>query len=207
MSRGSGFWNFMARRYARTPVADQEAYETKLAITRRYLEPDSCVLEVGCGTGSTALLHAARVKQILATDYSRAMIDIAEEKRVAAGAGNVQFACVDIEDLHPGEHPCNVVLALNVIHLLPAWHSAIDKVARLLEPGGVFISSTACINDSMPWFRYVARPAGFLRLLPPLQFFTSTELETALKSAGFVLEERWQPGPDKALFIVARKPL
>jgi hypothetical protein len=30
-------------------------------------------------------------------------------------------------------------------------------------------------------------------------------LEDSLKNAGFVIETSWQPGDDKAVFIVARK--
>ena len=58
MFQRSWFWDRLAKRYARMPVADQAAYETKLEKTRAFLRPDSRVLEFGCGTGSTAILHA-----------------------------------------------------------------------------------------------------------------------------------------------------
>jgi len=37
-------------------------------------------LEFGCGTGSTALLHASFVKHMTATDISDEMIEIAKQK-------------------------------------------------------------------------------------------------------------------------------
>jgi len=38
-----------------------------------------------------------------------------------------------------------------------------------------------------------------------VKFFTTRELETSLKNAGFEIEERWHPSPKKGLFLVARK--
>ncbi len=206
MSSGTGFWNFMAKRYARTPISDQASYERKLELTREYFTPDSEVLEFGCGTGSTALLHAPHVRQLLATDFSRAMIDIAEDKRRAEGADNVRFECLGIDALDPARQHYDVVLGLNVVHLLPNWESSLARVYQLLKPGGVFVSSTACIDDFMPAFKLVAVPAAWLGLLPKLAFFTQDQLTGALRDCGFEIEKRWHPAPKKAVFIVARKP-
>ncbi len=51
MDRSARFWDRIAKRYARTPVADEAAYQRKLKITRGYLRPDMEVMEFGCGTG------------------------------------------------------------------------------------------------------------------------------------------------------------
>ena len=56
MPPSSKFWDRIAARYARKPVADEAAYRRKLAVTRDYLAPDMDVLEFGCGTGSTAIV-------------------------------------------------------------------------------------------------------------------------------------------------------
>ena len=52
------FWDRIADRYAAKPVPDQAVYERKLQITRTLLHPQAEVLELGCGTGSTALALA-----------------------------------------------------------------------------------------------------------------------------------------------------
>jgi SAM-dependent methyltransferase len=83
MSDEARFWDRRAEKYALRPVAGQEAYEKKLEITRSYFPRDSEVLEMGCGTGSTALVHAPYVRHILATDISPAMINIARGKAEA----------------------------------------------------------------------------------------------------------------------------
>ena len=49
MTHSARFWDRIAARYARKPVADEAAYQKKLAVTREYLRPDMEVLEFGCG--------------------------------------------------------------------------------------------------------------------------------------------------------------
>ena len=78
MSQDKAFWDRIARKYAQDPIADQTSYEHKLEKTRAHFTPGSRVLEYGCGTGSTAILHAPHVREIVATDLSDEMIAIAE---------------------------------------------------------------------------------------------------------------------------------
>ena len=74
------FWNIMAKRYSKSPVPDEAAYQKKLQVTRKYFRPDMKVFEFGCGTGSTAIVHAPYVKHIQAIDVSSKMVEIAEAK-------------------------------------------------------------------------------------------------------------------------------
>ena len=79
-SSSARFWSKLARKYSASPIKDQTAYETTLARTSAYLRPDHSVLELGCGTGSTAMILAGNTRSYLATDFAAGMIDIAEEK-------------------------------------------------------------------------------------------------------------------------------
>ena len=49
------FWDRISEKYARHAIADQGGYERTLDRTRVLLKPDDRVLELGCGTGTTAL--------------------------------------------------------------------------------------------------------------------------------------------------------
>ena len=198
------FWDRMADRYARQPIADEAAYQRKLEITRSYLRPDIDVLEFGCGTGGTAILHAPYVRQITAIDFSEAMLAIARGKAAAAGVGNVRFERADITSMTAPEGRYDVVLGLSILHLLADKDAVIAKVFGMLKPGGVFISSTTCIGDTMGLFKVIAPLGKALGLLPQLDVMTTGELVASLTKAGFSVEQQWQPGRGAAVFIVAR---
>ena len=206
MPQSARFWDRIADRYAKRPVADEAAYQEKLDITRGYLRPDMKVLEFGCGTGSTALVHASRVRQIHAIDISARMLDIARTKAEAQGASNVTFECSDIEDYDAPDESFDVVLGLSILHLLEHRENAIAKVHRLLKPGGVFVSSTACIGDMAKLFAFILPVGRVIGVIPYVQVFTKQELEQSIVGAGFDVEHNWQPGKGKAVFLVARKP-
>ncbi len=200
------FWDRIARRYAAKPVPDQAVYAQKLAKTAGYLKPTDRVLEIGCGTGTTALHHAGRVARVLAADISPRMIEIARGKAVESGAANVEFLVAGPRDLQLAAGSQDVVMAHSILHLLPDVEAVIQQVHQWLKPGGVFVSSTPCLGDSVPWFKVVGPLGHFLGLLPRLTVFTASQLLDWLQGAGFELEERWLPGPRSGLYLIMRKP-
>lgn len=203
--RRARFWDRMARGYAKRPVADEAAYRQKLETTRGYLRPDMRVLEFGCGTGSTAIAHAPYVEHILATDISPNMLDIARGKADAADIANVTFQQTTIEELDLPGHSFDAVMGHSILHLLEDRDAAIAKVHRLLKPGGVFVSSTACLAGPMAWFKPVVLIGRVLGLLPLVRFFSRDELQDSMIRAGFEIDHIWQPDKGQAVFIVARK--
>ena len=166
MHQPSKFWDKIAERYAKKPVADEAAYQKKLQVTRGYFRPDMEVLEFGCGTGSTAIAHAPYVKHIRAIDISSKMIEIAQGKAAADGVENVTFEQSTIDDLNVPDETFDAVMGHSVLHLLESKEDAIAKVHGMLKPGGVFVSSTACIGDFMKVFKVIAPIGRFFGLLP-----------------------------------------
>ena len=205
MDKSEKFWDKIAVRYSKQPIADEAAYQKKLQITREYFQPEMEVLEIGCGTGSTALLHAPYVKHIRATDISAKMIAIAQEKRKAANVENITFEQSSIDDLKVGDQSLHMVLGLNILHLLEDKESAIRQVYNMLRPGGVFVTSTVCLGDTMKYFKLIVPIGRFFGFMPLLKVFTAQELVNNFVDAGFEIEHQWQPSKD-CVFIVAKKP-
>lgn len=202
--RDTRFWNRIADKYSRRPVPDQNVYEEKLARTQAYFEPHHEVFEFGCGTGTTALIHAPHVARIEATDLSPRMIEIARDKAKAMELDTVTFRAAPFpEGGESGQF--NVVLGLNILHLLPDLDTALEAAAHALKPGGVFVSSTPCLGDFVPFFRWIGPLGRALGLLPMLNVFTQSQLLAAFDQAGFEIVERWMPGKRAGLFLVARK--
>ena len=199
------FWNRIAKRYARKPVPDQKIYETKLAKTNSFLKPTDNVLEIGCGTGTTALHHAPQVAHIRATDISQRMIEIAKDKARAAQITNVEFKVESIDRMAVESLTFDVILAHNILHLVPHVDEVLMQLHQMLKPGGLLISSTPCIRDFMPLLRFVAPVGRALGVLPRINVFSEEEFERWTTSAGFVVEYRWLPRPKSGVYIVARK--
>ena len=197
------FWDRLALKYSKGTIANQAAYQKKLEITQDFLKPDMNVLEIGCGTGSTAIIHAPYVKHIRATDVSSNMLKIASEKVQTGNIDNITFEHCGISDLQVPDQSLDVVLALNILHLLGNRTEVIAKVEKMLKPGGVFVSSTVCMGEGMGFAKIIAPIGRVFGLV--LKIFSTRQLRDEMLSAGFTIEHDWQPEGGKSVFIVARK--
>lgn len=204
MKASKEFWNKCASRYAKSPIRDEEAYQKKLAITQEYFQPDWSVLEFGCGTGSTAIIHAPYVKQIVATDLSEKMLEIAERKARDAGVENVSFQQGTLDSLDFETESFDAVLGLNVLHLIEDVDAAISRVHGVLKPGGIFVSSTALVGEISVFWRLLIPLMQLIGLAPYVNRFGKAQLVSKLTNSGFSIDREWQPGK-ASVFIVAKK--
>jgi ubiquinone/menaquinone biosynthesis C-methylase UbiE len=205
VNKKAKFWDRVAEKYARQPIGDEAAYQKKLQVTRNYFRPDMQVLEIGCGTGSTAIAHAPCVEHIRATDISAKMIDIARSRAAEAGVDNVSFEVAAVEDLQAAGPGVDAVLALSLLHLVDDREAVIARVHRMLQPGGIFVSNTACLGDRMRYMRPILPIGRMLGLMPLVKVFTVQQLESSLTGAGFAIDYRWRPEQGVAVFMVAHK--
>ena len=197
------FWNKTADKYAKDPIADMASYEHKLKLTQDRFGPDMSVLEIACGTGSTAILHAPHVANYLAVDISDRMIEIAQAKDVPS---NLTFQVANVEEMPLDSGSFDMVQAHSALHLLSDPEATIEKIYDALKPGGLFVSSTTCIGG-LWWLKLVAPIAKALGKFPDTSWFTEDELRKMMRDAGFEIVEDWRPkGKIKALFLIAQKP-
>lgn len=206
MDRNRRFWDRIADRYAASPLPDPDVYDQKLEMTRARLAPEMELVELGCGTGGTAIAHAPRVRHIRAIDVSDKMLAHARRKAEAAEVDNVSFERAAIGELEVPDGSVDMVLALSILHLVPDRDAVIAQAWRMLKPGGWLVSSTTCMSDGYSALRWIAPLAAALGRIPSVRFFSGDELVQSMERAGFEIEERWLPGRRKALFLVARKP-
>ena len=211
MQNAAQFWDKVAEKYAKSPIADMDSYTYTLQRTRSYLAPSDNILEVGCGTGSTALLLAEHVNQITASDLSGNMINVGSQKAADQGISNVKFVNAELFDNEIENGPYDAVLALNLLHLLEDVPQAIRRINGLLKPGGLFISKTVCVEGlRLPFkFRMIKMILPLMQLIgkaPYVNFMKIDELEGIISDGGFkIIETGNYPASPPSRYIVARK--
>jgi ubiquinone/menaquinone biosynthesis C-methylase UbiE len=205
MGTATRFWNWNAERYSRQNIPDEASYRKKLAITQKYLAPDMRVVEFGCGTGATAVVHAPKVKAYEAVDVSEKMVEIGRAKAAEAGLSNLTFTVGTLEEARAHDASCDAMLGLNILHLLPDLDGTIATVARMLKPGGHFFSSTLCLKDLQGNLRLLGLATRVLPFLPTVGSFSVEDLVTSLESAGFTIEERFEQRPGVVFLVAVKK--
>jgi 2-polyprenyl-3-methyl-5-hydroxy-6-metoxy-1,4-benzoquinol methylase len=200
------FWNRLADRYAKKPVADEAAYAATLERVRAHLRPEDAVLELGCGTGTTALALAGSARTILATDYSERMIAIATAKARASGVGRVEFRTTTVEDAALERSSFDVVMAMNLLHLVEDLGAFLQRAHELIRPGGLFVSKTPCVGEQGLLLRVVIPVMRALGFAPYVNFVTEASLTADIGEAGFdVVETGMYPEKSRSFFVVAQK--
>jgi ubiquinone/menaquinone biosynthesis C-methylase UbiE len=202
------FWDRAARKYAASKIADIGGYERSLERMRDLLETHFTVLELGCGTGSTALRLAGGVQGYLGTDISPAMIEIANEKLAAASIPSLTFRQATAEAMAAEETRYDAVLGLNYLHLVRDLPGVLRSIHSLLAPGGLFISKTACLADMNVLIRLAIPLMQMIGKAPHVSVFPATGLEQDIRDAGFdilAVERHATKGKDWRPFILAQK--
>ena len=202
------FWDKMAPKYAESQMRSVDDYEHTLARTLSYLTPQMRVLEMGCGTGTTALRLAPHVKAFVGTDQSSEMIRIARDK-AADEHSNLEFRVLGAAESAQLEEGFDVVMGFNLFHLVPDADAVLADIFKILKPGGLMISKTPCLMDkAFGWKRFLV--AGMLPILkrigkaPDVGLWRIADVDLRIADAGF---ETLEAGnfPAISRYVVARK--
>ena len=140
------------------------------------------MLELGCGTGSTALRLADGVASYLGTDFSPAMIAIAQKagrrpgcrpvlpRRDGRGSG-----------VRAGQY--DAVLAFNYLHLVRDLPGTLRRTAGRRRPVHL---QDGCLGDMNPLIRLALLPAmRAIGKAPYTGAFSASALERQVAAAGF----------------------
>jgi len=111
----------------------------KTAIASLGIEPDSSVLEIGCGTGSNFRNVAAKLDKrhgrLVGVDFSEPMLRRARFRVAREGWPNVRLVVADAAAL-PFREPFDRIYFSYSLAMMPEWENVIDRVVELLAPSG-----------------------------------------------------------------------
>ena len=126
---------------------DEKPYQAEASFVAECLAeysvgPTTRLLEIACGTGTHALELEQRGYQIVATDYSKDMLERAQQKATAANSG-VDFQLQDMTQLEVSGAPFDAAYclfdAIGYVATNEALENVFRGVHRHLRPDGLFV--------------------------------------------------------------------
>ena len=96
------------------------------------LKSDYHACDIGTGTGIIAQTLAQYCKNVDAIDYSKAMLNIAKNKR---RKGNISYKLMNAEKLEFSSNQFDIVTARMCFHHIAHHDKAINECVRVLKPG------------------------------------------------------------------------
>lgn len=208
-TKDAAFWTRHASRYAKTAISDMPGYERTVAHIADLIAGRARVLELGCGTGMTAMRLAPVVDFYHATDLSPGMIAQARARLGDSPPTGLDFTVATAHDLAAQGVRFDAIIGLNYLHLMRDFAQTLAAIRTMLNPGGLFISKTPLLAEMSPLVRAAIRPAQWLGLAPHVLTLDDHSLQAALVHAGFQLDEVARHGSkpkDFRIFLVASKP-
>ena len=118
-----GFWNRHGRH----------------AVALAQVSPGDSVLDVGCGTGASAIPAAKAVGaggSVIGVDLSTSMLDVARRKARAASISNVTFCHADMGATGFDDATFDVAISVFSIFFCKNMRMQLSELWRMLKPGG-----------------------------------------------------------------------
>jgi demethylmenaquinone methyltransferase/2-methoxy-6-polyprenyl-1,4-benzoquinol methylase len=189
------------------------AERAKRRLVQENVRPGARVLEIGCGTGSLAILAAKAGAHVEGFDVAPGMLEVAHEKVAAEGLGDridlVEMGIAGMDRL-PDERFDLVMSTLVFSELSPDEQAyALAEARRVLRPGG----RVALADEAQPTRPLARLLHGCVRFVLLAITFALTQTTTravedlagAVTRAGFHIEKQERSSLESFLYLVAVK--
>lgn len=176
------YWDKHAKNYERSMALLGRPIPRMVELAGEAVRGAERVLEVAAGTGLVTPALAAGAGEVIATDYSAAMVATLERRVRDAQVANVRCEQADLYALRFDDASFDAVVAANVLHLVPDLPSALAALRRVLKPGGLLVVPTFCHDETA--LSWVVSRALAVTGFPGHRRFTAKSLRQAVEEAG-----------------------
>ena len=181
-ARQRAYWEKHASKYDVSTRLLSRPLPGMLARIAEAAEGADRVLEVAAGTGLVTPTLAQRAKTVVATDYAEGMLEQLRAKMTLKGVSNVHCEQADIYALRYEPQSFDLVVAANVLHLVPDLAGALSALLAMLKPGGTLIVPTFCHDETrVAWL--VSRLLA-IASFPGHRRFTTSRLTEEVRQSG-----------------------
>jgi 2-polyprenyl-3-methyl-5-hydroxy-6-metoxy-1,4-benzoquinol methylase len=208
--KSTQLWDKLAKNWDKPGVNLGENDVKIVEHIKKYLNAEATVLDYGCATGTIALEIAGQAKSVRGIDISPRMVEIAKRKADERQVKNAEFLQATIDDERLKKESYDIILSLNVLHLLEKPQQAIQRIHELLKPGGVYISATPCRGENKLTSLFIFVPIFIITrigILPKTSLLSVNGLEKAITGGKFQIMEKdfLAQSPLAEVLITAKK--
>ena len=117
------------------------------------IEEGSTVVDLGSGAGNDVFVSRALVGEsgkVIGLDFTKEMIDKANDNNRKLGYDNVEFQLGEIENMPIENDVADVVVSNCVLNLVPDKEKAFTEMYRIIKPGGHFCVSDIVLKGELP---------------------------------------------------------
>ncbi len=114
-------------------------------VDRLNLQPGATVLDVGCGSGASAIPAAKAVGtsgRVIGADLSEGLLNLAQAKTRHAGLDNTTFIRADMQALPYADGRFDAVICVFALFFVPDMAAQVAELWRMVKPGGVLAITT-----------------------------------------------------------------
>src|SRR5215471_13032955 len=111
------------------------------------------VLDLGCGSGTDALIAARRVGstgKVIGVDFSAAMLSRARQAIAESGVSHVELRESSAEHLPIGDEEVDVAIVNGIFNLNPAREAIFLELARVIKPSGKLFAAELILRGPPP---------------------------------------------------------
>jgi SAM-dependent methyltransferase len=147
------FWDFCAPFYDKAEQANT-AYNGMLRQVYELTPQGASVFEAAAGTGAISVFVADKAKNVLCTDISKRMLNVARKKAAKRGIENIVFGTRSLFNTGEPDGSYDTVIASQVLHLIDEPQKAAEELKRISN--GTLIATVTLLKGLRGLF---ARPA------------------------------------------------
>lgn len=143
-AKAAATYNSAADHFDDTPLAFWSRYGQR-TIDRLGLARGDDVLDVGCGSGASALPAAERVGptgRVIGVDLSDRLLDRGRQKAARCGFENIEFLLGDMTALGYADERFDAVVCVFAIFFVPDMEKQVAELWRMVRPGGQLAITT-----------------------------------------------------------------
>ncbi len=198
-------WDGFASRYDRIVRLFDRAYPEVRRRLARDLDGAEHVLEIAAGTGQFTFDLADVAGEVVATDYSREMVEHIRARVSEHGVQNVRADQQSAYELDFDDRSFDGVFCANGLHVMERPETALAEMRRVLVPDGVLIVPTF-LHGAGRFERALSRTLSVFSSFVAHTRLSLNQLAGLVEEAGFdVTSAEELPGLFPIGYVAARR--